>query len=110
MGLAQRDEGRTALAASKLTAIIYRWASLDKGTLTGVYIGPTYCCHLEPLLAFSLCMGLCFLGLFILVHGQDAAKADCFGLPGRCIIQVVGGRVPLAPIGCKHSTPSPLPS
>ena len=35
----QRDEGRMALAASKPTAIAYRWASLDKGTLMGMYIG-----------------------------------------------------------------------
>ena len=40
MGLAQRDEGRTALAASKPTTIAYRWASLDKGTLMGMYVGP----------------------------------------------------------------------
>ena len=40
IGLAQRDEGRMALAASKPNAIACRWASRDEGTLTGVYVGP----------------------------------------------------------------------
>ena len=49
------------------------------------------------------------LGCSIPAHGQDAGKADRFSLPGLWIIQVVGGRAPLAPISHKHSTPSPLP-
>ena len=40
MGSAQSGEGRTALAASKPTAIVCRWVSLDERTLTGVYNGP----------------------------------------------------------------------
>ena len=36
MGFAQRGEGRTVLAASKLTAIACRWASLDEGSFMGV--------------------------------------------------------------------------
>ena len=39
IGLAQRDEGKTALAVSKLTTIACRWASLDEGTLMGMYVG-----------------------------------------------------------------------
>ena len=98
-----------ALAASKLTAIACRWASQDKGTLTGVYIGPTHCCHLQPLLAFSLCVVHPSFGCGILAHGQDTCKADHFGLPILKIVQVIGGRAPLAPISCKCSTSSPLP-
>ena len=37
MGSVHRDKGRTALVASKLTAIACRWASLYKGTSMGVY-------------------------------------------------------------------------
>ena len=40
IGSVQRDEGRTALAASKPTAIACKWASWYKGTLTGIYVGP----------------------------------------------------------------------
>ena len=45
--IVQSDEGRTALAASRPTAIACRWASQDEGTLTGVYVGPlTVATHL----------------------------------------------------------------
>ena len=40
MGSAQSREGRTALVASKLNAIAYRWASLNGGIFMGVYNGP----------------------------------------------------------------------
>ena len=49
----------------------------------------------------ALCCG-------ILVHSHDASKADHFGLLGAGCIQGVSGQVPLAPIGRKRSTPSPL--
>ena len=65
--------------------------------------------HSSLLFAFSLAVVLLSLGCSILVNGQDASKADCFGLLGVSIIQGISGQVPSAPISRKRSTPSPLP-
>ena len=61
MGLVQRDEGRMALAASKPTAIAYRWASLDEGTLMGMYNGPPIDATQGIFLPFPLVWGFFFL-------------------------------------------------
>ena len=68
-----------------------------------------HCSHSSPLLAFSLTEVLPSLGCSILVHGQDACEANCFGLPGTRIVQGISRWVLSAPIHCKCSTPSPLP-
>ena len=61
IGLAQRDKGRMALAASKPTAIACRWASLDKGTFMGMYIGPLTVATRSLFLPFPLVWGFFFL-------------------------------------------------
>ena len=68
-----------------------------------------HCSHSSLLFAFSLAGGLPSLGTSILIHGQDASKANCFGLLGTSIIQGVSGWTLSAPISHKCSTPSPLP-
>ena len=54
IGLAQSEEGRTALVASRQTVIAYRWASRDEGTLMGVYIGPPTVATLSLFLPFPI--------------------------------------------------------
>ena len=61
MGSAHKDEGRTALAAPKPTTIAYRWASLDEGTLTGMYNGPPTDATRGLFLPFPLLWGFYFL-------------------------------------------------
>ena len=63
MGLMQSGEGRMALMASKPTAIAYRWASLDEGTLMGVYIGPPTVATQSLFLPFPLMWGFVFLNV-----------------------------------------------
>ena len=63
IGSAQRDEGRMALVACKLTAIACRCASLDKGTLTGVYVGPPTVATRSLFLPFPFVWGFVFLDL-----------------------------------------------
>ena len=63
MGLVQRDKGRIALAASKLTAITCRWASLDEGTLMGMYNGPLTDATRGLFLPFPLVQGFFFLDI-----------------------------------------------
>ena len=109
MGLVQNGEGRTALVASKLTAIACRWGIPGQRDFHGYVQLCAYCSHSSLPFSFSLAVGLPFLGCSILVHGQDASKTDHFSLPSADIIQGVGRRVPLAPISRKYSTPSPLP-
>ena len=61
MGLVQSGEGRMALAASKPTAITYRWASLDEGTFMGMYGCMPAAAPLAFFLPFPLLWGFCLL-------------------------------------------------
>ena len=65
IGSAQSDKDRTALAASKPTAITCKWASQDKGTFTGVYVGP------PTIATHSLFLPLPFMGC---LHLLDEAS------------------------------------
>ena len=51
------------LAASKPTAITYRWASMDKGTFMGVYIGPPTVATWSLFLPFPFAWCFIFLDL-----------------------------------------------
>ena len=81
-----------------------------RGDFNGRICWPAHCCQSLALLAFSLHVVPISLGCGIPAHGQDTHKANRFSLPILKIVQLIGGRVPSAPIGYKHSTPSPLPS
>ena len=63
IGSVQRDEGRMVLVASKLTAITCRWACLDKGTLTGIYVGLPTVATRSLFLPFPFVWGFVFLDL-----------------------------------------------
>ena len=69
-----------------------------------MYIGPPTVATRSLLLPFPFMWCMYLLDL---AHGQDACKADRFGLHVLKIVQVVGGRVPSAPISCKAAPPAP---
>ena len=84
MGSAHRAEGRTVLAAFKSMGLpglreLHGYIWLD-----------TYPCrcysHSSPLLALPLAMMLPDIWCDIFTNGQDASKANCFGLFGASLV------------------------
>ena len=107
IGSVQRDEGRTALVASKPTAITCRWASLDKGTLMGVYVSPPTVATCSLFLPFPFVWGFIFLDLSSWSMVRMLAKPTTLACPAdalsrllvdRCLwLPLAANTAPLAP-------------
>ena len=107
IGLVQRDEGRMALVASKPTAIACRWASLDEGTLTGVYIGPPTVASRSLFLPFPLVWGFCFLDLASQPMVRMLAKPTTLACPVEASSRLLADGQLQLPLATNAAPPAP---
>ena len=107
IGIGAEGRGQDGIGGLQANRHCLQVGILGRRDFNGCICWPTHCCHSLALLAFSLHVVHPFFGLGILAHGQDACKANRFSLPVLKIIQVVGGRVPSAPIATSAAPPAP---
>ena len=107
MGSVQRDKGRTALAASKPTAIAYRWGSLEEGTLTGVYVGPPIVATQSLFLPFPLVWGFCFLDAASWSMVRMLAKLNTLACPAEASSRLLADRHLRLPSTTNAAHPAP---
>ena len=69
------------MVASKPTAIACRWASLDEGTLMGVYVGPATVATWSLFLPFPFVWGFFFLDLLSWSMVRMLAKLTTLACP-----------------------------
>ena len=103
----QRDKGRMALAASKPTAITYRWASLDEGTLMGMCIGPPTFTTRSLFLPFPFLWGFVFLDSLSWSTVRMLAKPTTLACPADTLSRLlVDGSLRL-PSAANAAPPAP---
>ena len=107
MGLVQRDEGRTALVASKLTAITYRWISLDKGTLTGMHNSLPTAASRGLFLPFPLVWGFFFLNVASQSMVRTLAKPIALACPVEALSKALVDRCFWLPSATNAAPPAP---
>ena len=107
MGLVQRDEGRMALAASKPTAITYRWVSLDEGTLTSMYIGPPTVATRSLFLPFPLVWGFIFLNVASWSMVRMLAKPTALACPADASSRLLADGCLQLPLAANTAPPAP---
>ena len=107
MGLVQSGEGRMALAVSKPTAIACKWASLDKGTLMGMYIGPPTVATQSLFLPLPLLRGFFFLDFAYYSMVRTLAKPTTSACPAEASSRLLADRCLWLPSAANAATPAP---
>ena len=107
MGLAQMDEGRMALVASEPTFIAYKWASLDIGTLMGMYVGPSSVATRSLFLPFPLVWGFFFLDVVSWSMIRILAKPTALACPPEASSRLLADRHLQLPSATNEAPPAP---
>ena len=93
--------------ASKPTAIACMWASLDKGTLMGVYIGPPTVATWSLFLLFTFVWGFVFLDLLSWSMVKMLAKLTALACPVDASSSLLADRHLWLPSAANAAPPAP---